>query len=67
MRWNSWNKFHQDLNGDGTIGIPNTFSLQYKGFDYVAFYNGAYENSELAAKPRADRRQFDRSDPRLRH
>ncbi len=38
--------FHQDLNGDGTIGIPNTFSLQYKGFDYVAFYNGAYENSD---------------------
>ena len=22
------------------------FSLQYKGFDYVAFYNGAYENSD---------------------
>jgi VCBS repeat-containing protein len=38
--------FHQDLNGDGTIGIPGTFSLQYKGFDYVAFYNGAYENSD---------------------
>ncbi len=38
--------FHQDLNGDGTIGVPGTFSLQYKGFDYVAFYNGAYENSD---------------------
>ncbi len=40
--------FHQDLNGDGVIGIPSptsAFSLQYKGFDYVAFYNGAYENS----------------------
>jgi autotransporter passenger strand-loop-strand repeat protein len=23
-----------------------TFSLQYKGFDYVAFYNGAYEDSD---------------------
>jgi hypothetical protein len=23
-----------------------TFSLTYKGFDYVAFYNGAYENSD---------------------
>ena len=23
----------------------SAFSLQYKGFDYVAFYNGAYENS----------------------
>ena len=22
-----------------------TFSLQYKGFDYIAFYNGAYEDS----------------------
>ncbi len=61
--------FNQDLNGDGTIGPPvsNSFSLQYKGFDYVAFYNGAYENSELAAKPQADRRQFDRNDARLRH
>jgi 20S proteasome alpha/beta subunit len=41
--------FDQDLNGDGTIGAPaasDTFSLQYKGFDYVAFYNGAYENSD---------------------
>src|SRR5450756_2114754 len=39
--------FGQDLNGDGVIGIPaSTFSLQYKGFDYVAFYNGAYENSD---------------------
>ena len=37
--------FHQDLNGDHVIGVPGTFSLQYKGFDYVAFYNGAYENS----------------------
>ena len=39
--------FNQDLNGDGVIGVPatSTFSLQYKGFDYVAFYNGAYENS----------------------
>ncbi len=25
----------------------NAFSLQYKGFDYPAFYNGAYENSDL--------------------
>jgi hypothetical protein len=24
----------------------SAFSLQYKGFDYVAFYNGAYENSD---------------------
>ncbi len=24
----------------------DNFSLQYKGFDYVAFYNGAYENSD---------------------
>ena len=24
----------------------SNFSLQYKGFDYVAFYNGAYENSD---------------------
>src|ERR1039457_4595741 len=24
---------------------PVTFSLQYKGFDYVAFFNGAYEDS----------------------
>src|ERR1700686_355411 len=23
-----------------------TFSLQYKGFDYVAFFNGAYEDSD---------------------
>ena len=39
--------FDQDLNGDGTIGIPGqAFSLQYKGFDYVAFYNGAYENAD---------------------
>ena len=41
--------FGQDLNGDGVIGVPsqtNAFSLQYKGFDYVAFYNGAYENSD---------------------
>jgi len=40
--------FGQDFNGDGTIGVPSpsTFSLQYKGFDYVAFYNGAYENSD---------------------
>jgi hypothetical protein len=40
--------FHQDLNGDGVIGVPTTsaFSLQFKGFDYVAFYNGAYENSD---------------------
>ena len=38
--------FQQDLNGDGSIGVPGTFSLQYKGFDYVAFYNGAYENSD---------------------
>jgi hypothetical protein len=40
--------FHQDLNGDGVIGFPagDTFSLQYKGFDYVAFYNGAYEDSD---------------------
>ena len=40
--------FGQDLNGDGTIGVPpaSTFSLQYKGFDYVAFYNGAYENAD---------------------
>ena len=39
---------HQDLNGDGSIGVPTTssFSLQYKGFDYVAFYNGAYEDSD---------------------
>ena len=39
--------FNQDLNNDGVIGVPatSTFSLQYKGFDYVAFYNGAYENS----------------------
>ena len=40
--------FHQDLNGDGLLGIyaPSTFSLQYKGFDYAAFYNGAYENAD---------------------
>src|ERR1019366_9122915 len=40
--------FHQDLNGDGVIGTPvsSTFSLQYKGFDYVAFFNGAYEDSD---------------------
>jgi hypothetical protein len=39
--------FHQDLNGDGVLGVyaPTTFSLQYKGFDYIASYNGAYENS----------------------
>ena len=40
--------FQQDLNGDGVIGVPgaNSFSLQYKGFDYVAFYNGAYEDAD---------------------
>src|SRR6202035_4719131 len=42
--------FDQDLNGDGVIGVPasqsHALSLQYKGFDYVAFYNGAYENSD---------------------
>ena len=39
--------FHQDLNGDGVLGVyaPTTFSLQYKGFDYISSYNGAYENS----------------------
>jgi hypothetical protein len=41
--------FHQDLNGDGTIGVPaqsSSFSLQHKGFDYVAFYNDGYGNSD---------------------
>ena len=40
--------FQQDLNGDGVIGVPgaSSFSLQYKGFDYVAFYNGAYEDAD---------------------
>ena len=40
--------FHQDLNGDGVVGVytPGTFSLQYKGFAYVSSYNGAYENSD---------------------
>jgi autotransporter passenger strand-loop-strand repeat protein len=31
-----------DSGSDGS----GTFSLQYEGFDYVAFYNGAYENSD---------------------
>ena len=61
--------FGQDLNGDGTIGIPaaGSFALQYKGFDYVAFYNNAYEEFQLAAEPRADSRQFYRSHAGLRH
>ena len=32
-----------------TTTAGNALSLQYKGFDYVAFYNGAYENSDLLA------------------
>jgi hypothetical protein len=32
-----------------TTAAPDTLSLQYKGFDYVAFYNGAYENSDSLA------------------
>jgi hypothetical protein len=31
---------------DTILNQVSTFSLQYKGFDYVAFYNGAYENSD---------------------
>ena len=30
---------------DAASHSASDFSLQYKGFDYVAFYNGAYENS----------------------
>ncbi|MGB7099584.1 MAG: hypothetical protein WBD95_12580 [Xanthobacteraceae bacterium] len=29
-----------------TTTASSALSLQYKGFDYVAFYNGAYENSD---------------------
>jgi hypothetical protein len=35
--------FAQDLNG---ALATSAFSLQYKGFDYVAFFNGAYEDSD---------------------
>ena len=40
--------FHQDLNGDGFLGVymPLAFPLQYKGFAYISSYNGAYENSD---------------------
>ena len=31
---------------DTASASGSDFSLQYKGFDYVAFYNGAYENSD---------------------
>jgi hypothetical protein len=31
---------------DTILNQVSAFSLQYKGFDYVAFYNGAYENSD---------------------
>jgi Tryptophan-rich Synechocystis species C-terminal domain len=40
--------FHQDLNGDGVLGIyaSSTFSLQYKGFAYISSYNAAYESAD---------------------
>jgi Ca2+-binding RTX toxin-like protein len=38
--------FHQDLNGDGVLGVytPGTLSLEYKGFSYISSYKGAFEH-----------------------
>jgi hypothetical protein len=36
----------QPLNEASAAASAGHFYLQYRGFDYVAFYNGAYENAD---------------------
>ena len=58
--------FHQDLNGDGTIGVPTAFISIYsaRSFDYVALL-AVPMRIPTRCRASCRRRQFDRSDARL--